>query len=388
MTSEDTFALVPATQGDARRDALLRALGFDKLNEGQRELALAISQQYDLDPMLRHVVMVDGKPYITRDGLLHVAHKSGDFDGIEVDQPTLDADGKYWRTQCRVYRKSFSRPFIYPGRYPAIGGNAKYNEEMAIKVAEVMTLRRAFDVSAPVIEERWDGDFEDVPETVQPTSLAERVAQRALAASASPQQPETGANEPDVSSVATPEAPVLVAVVEPEEDEVEALAVLLSSEPEPEDEEPEPEPEPVVVSPLRKTKPAPEPGAFVAPAGGFGADPTKIVTKPDESLEPERAPTDDSDPLDHFKSWARGHDTVLIRAVARELFPNLTGFSQLNAQELGIIQHEVKKAEMKRDEAAASERCAAPSPLSSNVCTLDPGHQGEHRHGTRETWEQ
>src|SRR5690349_14721399 len=142
--------LVPLTEGDQRRDALLRALGFDKLNEGQRELALSISSRYDLDPMLRHVVMVDGKPYITRDGLLHVAHKSGDFDGIEVDPPTLDADKRYYRTTARVYRKSFSRPFVYPGRYPATGGNARYNEEMAIKVAEVMTLRRAFDVSAPV----------------------------------------------------------------------------------------------------------------------------------------------------------------------------------------------------------------------------------------------
>jgi hypothetical protein len=388
VSTETKTALVPTTEGDARRDALLRALGFDRLNEGQRELALAISQQYDLDPMLRHVVMVDGKPYITRDGLLHVAHKSNDFDGIEVDPPALDPDGKYWRTTCRVYRKSFSRPFVYPGRYPATGGNQKYNEEMAIKVAEVMTLRRAFDVSAPVIEERWDGDIEDVPDSPAPTSLAERVAQRALAASASATQPATDANVEQASIVAEPSAPLPLAVVETPEEEgvteaeyVEAIlddALTEAAEAEAEDEpDVESEPEaPPVVSPLRQQ---PE-GIFIAPAAGFAANPV-------ESLEPQQAPTDDSDPLDHFKAWARDHDKDLIRAVARELFPTLTGFSQLNAQELGIIQHEVTKAEMREQDAATAERCGSKSPVSDSLCTLDPGHKGVHRHGTRESWE-
>lgn len=40
-----------------------------------------------------------------------------------------------------------SRPFTFPGRYPATGGNAKYAPEMALKVAESMSLRRAFDVT-------------------------------------------------------------------------------------------------------------------------------------------------------------------------------------------------------------------------------------------------
>jgi hypothetical protein len=385
MTSTDkavvettTSALAPVTQGDQRRDALLRALGFDRLNEGQRELALAISQQYDLDPMLRHVVMVDGKPYITRDGLLHVAHKSGDFDGIEVEPPTLDPDGKYLRTTCRVYRKSFSRPFVYPGRYPATGGNVKYNEEMAIKVAEVMTLRRAFDVAAPVLEERWDGDFEDVPEASVPTTFADRVAQRAIAASASPGQPATGASEPGALAVETPETPLPEPEPEQDDEIEEAFIEAVAEDAEDaEEEEEEEEEEPV--------------GTFVAPKGGFGADPTKIVSplrEPEpESLEPDQAPTDDSEAIDHFKAWARDHDKELIRAVARELFPNLTGFSQLNAKELGAIQHEVKKAEMKRAEAAATERCAAPSPLTDAHCTLDPGHGGVHRHGLRESWE-
>lgn len=363
---ETTMALAPVTQGDQRRDALLRALGFDRLNEGQRELALAICQQYDLDPMLRHVVMVDGKPYITRDGLLHVAHKSGDFDGIEVDQPVLDPDGRYWRTNCRVYRKSFSRPFAYPGRYPATGGNVKYNEEMAIKVSEVMTLRRAFDVAAPVLEERWDGDFEDAPETPAPTTFKDRVAARVAIVSDSQEQPVADAIALDALAIETPETPVPEPepeiVVTADEVVFAALEEVVEGVVELAEEEEEEEDEPVVVSPLRQPEPEPE------------------------SLESMQAPTDDSTALDLFKSWASGRDKDLIRAVARQLFPTLTGFSQLGAGELGAIQREVMKAEQQRDEASVSARCDDPSPLTDSRCTMDPGHKGVHRHGTRESW--
>ena len=92
------------------------------------------------------------------------------------------------------------------------------------------------------------------------------------------------------------------------------------------------------------------------------------------------------DPFDLFKAWARDHDSVLIRSVARDLFPNATAFSQLNAAELGVIQHAVTKAEIEAQSASASERCADPSPLTSNKCTLNPGHTGNPRHGTREAW--
>ena len=67
--------------------ALLRAVGLDKLSPPQRELALNIAARYDLDLLLKHLVMIEGRPYITRDGLLHVAHRSGQLDGIETTEP-------------------------------------------------------------------------------------------------------------------------------------------------------------------------------------------------------------------------------------------------------------------------------------------------------------
>ena len=174
-------------QGGRRKLALLKAIGFDKLAEPERELALAIAKKYDLDLLLKHLVLIDGRAYITRDGLLHVAHRSGVLDGIEVTQPVLE--GGFWRSTASVFRKDMARPFTYPGRYPEAGRNRAYGPEMAIKVGEVMALRRAFDVAAPVLEERW---ADEVP-PVEPTkkrSLAERVAEKAEAVTAEYVVPE------------------------------------------------------------------------------------------------------------------------------------------------------------------------------------------------------
>ena len=70
------------------------------------------------------------------------------------------------------------RPFTYTGRYPTTGGNAKFAPEMAVKVAEVMALRRAFDVAAPTAEERWDipEAAAEVSRSAAAPSLAERAA--------------------------------------------------------------------------------------------------------------------------------------------------------------------------------------------------------------------
>ncbi len=196
-----------ATAQDPRELALLKAVGFDRLQPEQRALALAIAGKYELDTMLKHLVMIEGRPYITRDGLLHVAHRSGQLDGIETSEPAI-IDG-FWRASCSVYRKDMGRPFTYTGRYPTSGGNAKFAPEMAVKVAEVMALRRAFDVAAPTAEERWD-----IPEAAAEASrsaaapsLAERAAAKAASVEPDP-TPQEAASEPsDVTEVAEADAP-------------------------------------------------------------------------------------------------------------------------------------------------------------------------------------
>lgn len=192
-------ALAPIAEETPRKLALARAIGLDKLAEPQRELAVNIATRYELDLLLKHLVMIEGRAYITRDGLLHVAHRSGVLDGIEVTPPTLDEDGKFWRSTCSVFRKDMGRPFTYPGRYPATGGNAKYAPEMAVKVGEVAALRRAFDVSAPTVEERWDDDSPPA-EPPKKTSLAEKVAEKAAEVAHEPPGATETAGDPEADA--------------------------------------------------------------------------------------------------------------------------------------------------------------------------------------------
>ncbi len=213
-----TGTAVATTNGttDAARElALLKAIGLDRAQPEQRELALAIAKRYDLDPMLKHLVLIDGKPFITRDGLLWVAHRSGVFDGIAVTEPAV-VDG-FWRCLATVWRKDMSHPIEYPGRYPTSGGNQKFAPEMAIKVAESMALRRAFNVAAPAVEERWDVDLPPEPVAPPPT-LAERAAQARAAIDTSVQE---ASDEPPVAAEVTDES-----------SQAEAAAVS-SAEPEP-----------------------------------------------------------------------------------------------------------------------------------------------------------
>lgn len=212
MTTETAVATAQDDSETRRKMALLKAVGLDRVAPEQRELAVAIAKRYDLDLLLKHIVLIDGKPYITRDALLWIAHRSGQFDGITVTRPAIEDD--YWYSEATVYRKDMSHPFVYGGRYPVKGKNQTFAPEMAVKVAESMALRRAFNVSAPSADERWDVEIPQT-ERAAPVSLAERAAQkRAEVAPEAPTPPADGpepedavfTEEPDTGGLGPPQA--------------------------------------------------------------------------------------------------------------------------------------------------------------------------------------
>jgi hypothetical protein len=129
-----------------------------------------MASRYQLELPLRHIVPIDGRIYVTRDGLLHVAHLSGQLDGIEVCDVGTSPEGG-WVATVTVWRKDMSRGFKFQGRYN--GKNRSYGPEMAVKCAEVMALRRAFDVSLTPIEECW-ADEEPAQATVQTSPQASK----------------------------------------------------------------------------------------------------------------------------------------------------------------------------------------------------------------------
>lgn len=159
-------------------------LGLNPSNPATHAV-IAVCQRYDLDPVLKHVIVIPkGGVYITRDGLLHIAHRSGQLDGIVVEQDPTLIDGE-WVAKVTVHRRDMRHGFTFPGRYPVNGGNRQYAQEMALKAAEAHALRRAFDVNGlPAYDEQRPD------ERPQPAAAAGRAA--VLGAL----QPEAPADEP------------------------------------------------------------------------------------------------------------------------------------------------------------------------------------------------
>jgi len=124
-------------------------------SDDQVEAVILLCQRYSLDPLLAHIVLVKNRPYVTRDGLLHVAHMHPAFDGIAV---TFERDGQFWVATCTVWRRDKSHPFVYSAHqqeHQQNGGDAwrKYPRAMTQKCAEAMCLKRAFDVALGTAEE-------------------------------------------------------------------------------------------------------------------------------------------------------------------------------------------------------------------------------------------
>lgn len=159
MTIEQHQPSTTAMAFNEGDEQMLAYLGLDPRKPADRA-AVAVARHYDLDPLLKHVIVIPGGGvYITRDGLLHLAHRSGQLDGITVEQPpTLDRDANEWVAVVTVHRKDQTHGYRFPGRYPVSGKNKQYAPEMALKAAEAHALRRAFAVTGLPTEDEHRPD--------------------------------------------------------------------------------------------------------------------------------------------------------------------------------------------------------------------------------------
>jgi hypothetical protein len=128
-----------------RNETVLKTIGLNPADP-KAQAVVAVCDRYGLDPVLGHIMILGqgNLPYITRDGFIHIAHRSGQLDGIEVSDP--HREGAQWVTHASVYRKDMSRPFTYPGSADVGRDNGP---EMAIARAERRALKRAFAVTLP-----------------------------------------------------------------------------------------------------------------------------------------------------------------------------------------------------------------------------------------------
>jgi hypothetical protein len=141
----------------------LRYLGLDPDDIASRALVL-VADRYRLDPLLGEIRLIAAKSgaaqvYVTRDGLVALAHRSGQLDGIVVDEMRRNTTNDGWTSYVSVYRKDCEHPFRYGAQCKDTEPQAKagYGLEQALARAERRALKRAFAITADVTLTRGVG---------------------------------------------------------------------------------------------------------------------------------------------------------------------------------------------------------------------------------------
>jgi hypothetical protein len=140
--------------------AALHYLGYDP-DDPKAQAVVALCTRYELDPFANHIIVLPNRPYpyVTRDGHLWLAHRSGQFDGMETLEQWTTENPWNCYAKVAVWRKDMSHPFIYIGRAPLKVFSRKRNEDIwddqadkkAVANAEVRALKRAFPLQLPSI---------------------------------------------------------------------------------------------------------------------------------------------------------------------------------------------------------------------------------------------
>jgi phage recombination protein Bet len=120
------------------------------------KLLLFMAREYGLNPLKKEIwaVKYQDNPaliFVSRDGLLTIAHRSGQFGAMETTCELDQVTKRPVSATCTIWRKDFEKPFKNTVYF------SEYNRKMALwiekpcvmimKVAESSCLRRAFNVS-------------------------------------------------------------------------------------------------------------------------------------------------------------------------------------------------------------------------------------------------
>lgn len=153
-----TTDIVPTTADWETAELLptIRHMCADGATDPEFKILVATARLLGLNPMLKQIWCVKNKNrpedpaqiYASRDGLIAIAHRSGQFDGMQSGTRKNEEGQEIgW---CRIWRKDMSHPFeaeILRSEY-----DLKRNlwlskpQTMSVKVAEAHCLRRAFDI--------------------------------------------------------------------------------------------------------------------------------------------------------------------------------------------------------------------------------------------------
>ncbi len=179
-------------------------------SDDELKLFLHLASRYDLDPFTRQIWFIkygdDAHIFTGRDGFLHIAHRSGAFNGMNTtlrEEPVpfeikfYNKREKRWEALkkpsqfvavCTVFRKDMEQPFkceVWESEYSTGQGLWPTKRRVMIqKVAEASTLRRAFDISGLYLPEEVSENAVEVVPNDQP-ALAFSKLKEALLSKAS-----------------------------------------------------------------------------------------------------------------------------------------------------------------------------------------------------------
>jgi hypothetical protein len=173
-----TPATVEHSQGVTQ--ATLRYLRLDPQQVEVRAL-VAVANRYHLDPLVGEIQLISTrngpKVYVSRDGMIAIAHRSGQLDGITVDEARRNSTNNGWTCYVSVWRKDMSHPFTYGAQCKDTEAQAKAGNgpEMALARAERRALRRAFAIPSDETfdpeDEPQQTDAPALPDTVEKTAV-------------------------------------------------------------------------------------------------------------------------------------------------------------------------------------------------------------------------
>jgi len=114
-----------------------------------------VCRRYDLDPLLGHISLYDGKPYVHYAGYLHIGNSRPQYEGAECVRE-WETETHFWAT-VRVHRSDRKFYFERTGKSkkvkPRKNGQGTYVDEdadaKAFAQAHRRALRMAFNVDAP-----------------------------------------------------------------------------------------------------------------------------------------------------------------------------------------------------------------------------------------------
>ncbi len=132
-----------------------------ELSQQELELLIEVALQLDLDPVLSEVVIFQGRPYVGEMGLMKIAIRSGQLNGLTVESVFEDAGddkGPQWITTGSIHRKDMGFPITLSVMHreyenPRNRVWQKNPRSMTEKCCVCRLIRHAFAISVTSIEE-------------------------------------------------------------------------------------------------------------------------------------------------------------------------------------------------------------------------------------------